>query len=118
MLLALVGFGGIASMAKSFNVYGDSVRSVEDIVGGAWVLHVVIASLLGFVAAWTTPNRQSNSPFSPLVVFMALLVATDELLQYVNPARQFSIVDMMINVTCITLGSTFYLLITSPQRSN
>jgi len=100
-------------MAKSWDIYGDAVRSIEVSVGGAWVLHTVIATVLGFVAAWATPKAyyaQSSIPVSPWVLLLVLMVTTDELLQAFNPLREFSLLDMSINVICVVMGALLYRL--------
>ena len=114
ILFSLIFLGGLASLAKSLDIYGDSVRSFEVTVGGAWVLHTVIASLLGFVAAWSTPKpyyyQWNNLPISPWVIIMIVMVVTDEMTQAFNPLRQFSMLDMSINVACVLTGATLYYL--------
>lgn len=101
-------------MAKSLDIYGDVVRSIEVSVGGAWVLHTVIATTLGFVAAWSTPQsyyEQSRIPISPWVLLLVLMVTIDETLQAFNPLREFSFLDMSINITCVVTGAILYRLL-------
>lgn len=98
-------------MAKSLDLYGDAVRSVEVSLGGAWILHVLVASGLGFIAAWSTPKlyyQCGRFVLSPWVFLLLAMVAVDELLQMFNPLRHFSVIDLSINLTCVTFGALAY----------
>nr|WP_171758076.1 VanZ family protein [Vibrio sp. RE86] len=98
-------------MAKSFDIYGDVIRSLETSLGGAWVLHTVIALSLGFLAAWSAPKyyySQSKLRLSLWVWVLLLMVVADEVLQAFNPLRQFSFVDLGINISCVLTGALIY----------
>jgi len=89
----------------------DAVRSVEVGLGGAWILHVLVASGLGFIAAWSTPKlyyQCGRFVLSPWVFLLLAMVAVDELLQMFNPLRHFSVIDLSINLTCVTFGALAY----------
>jgi len=98
-------------MAKTFNVHGQSIRQLEVMLGGDAVLHAIIAVSLGFTACWATPKyfyRHRWFKLPPLLIMMLLLVSGDELLQAVMPRREFSWVDLAINLSGIFIGAIAY----------
>ncbi|NOH79913.1 VanZ family protein [Vibrio sp. RE86] len=111
LLLVLVIVGGLASMAKTFGVLGDVVRDIELLLGGDWALHALLASFLGLTASWATPKQWLHRSFflmSPVTFVVLLLVVIDESLQAFNPQREFSALDMLINITGVTTGALIY----------
>lgn len=108
---SLVLFGGLASMAKTFNVHGQSVRELEVMLGGDAVLHAIVAILLGLSACWATPKyfyRHRWFRLPPLLIIMVFLVCSDELLQAVMPRREFSWLDLAINLSGLLVGAVCY----------
>ncbi|WP_065431941.1 VanZ family protein [Vibrio scophthalmi] len=113
LLMVVVLLGGLASMAKTFNVHGNSVREVEVLLGGDWALHSILSFLLGFIACWATPKyyfRNALFRFPPLLILMFCLVSVDEAFQAVSPLREFSWQDFLINISGLLLGSAVYRL--------
>ncbi|MBA5761552.1 VanZ family protein [Vibrio sp. 404] len=113
VLFLLVLIGGTASLAKSLNYHGNVVHQVETLLGGAWVLHVVLSISLGFVAHWATPRyyfRNTHFRFPPLLVVILVAVIVDEVLQAFIPRREFSIIDLAINISGLMLGAVLHRL--------
>lgn len=113
LLAVVIGIGGMASLAKSFDFYGHAVIDVEHLVGGDRVLHMIVSTTLGFVAAWATPKsfyQYSKVPISPWVWLLLVAVSIDEFSQAYFPLREFSLVDLAINLSGVTMGSLTYLL--------
>ncbi|WP_117232508.1 VanZ family protein [Vibrio maerlii] len=113
ILLVLVLAGGLASMAKTFGVYGNLVRETELFLGGDWALHAVLSTCLGLVASWATPPQWLNRPFfmvSPITLVILAMVILDESLQAFSPLREFSFEDMSINIAGVWFGTLCYLL--------
>lgn len=111
LLVALVVIGGCASLAKSFNVYGQLVLDMEALVGGDWVMHLIVSTTLGFFASWATPKhyfQTARIPVSPWVGLLLIAVTVDEFSQLYFPSRQFSFVDLGINLSGVLLGSFCY----------
>ena len=111
VLFTLVLFGGLASLAKSFNYHSSVVYEVEALLGGAWSLHAILAISLGFVAHWATPRhyfRNAAFRIPPLLTIILLAVIADEVLQAFIPRREFSILDLMINISGLFLGAFFH----------
>ncbi|OAJ93391.1 VanZ family protein [Vibrio bivalvicida] len=111
VLFSLMAMGGGASMAKSFDFHGDAIRALESTLGGAWVLHATVATTLGFIAAWSTPvsyYHYHRLILSPWVLGLLVMVSLDELLQMFNPLREFAVLDLTINLFCVTLGALLY----------
>lgn len=111
VLFGLMALGGGASMAKSFDFHGDSIRALEVLLGGAWVLHATVATTLGFIAAWSTPisyYHYHRLVLSPWVLGLLAMVSLDEFLQMFNPLREFSFLDLSINLVCVAMGAMLY----------
>tara|TARA_Y100001956_G_C4109138_1_gene181509 strand:+ start:881 stop:1294 length:414 start_codon:yes stop_codon:yes gene_type:complete len=112
LLVTLFLAGGSASLAKSFDVHGQVVIGLEHMVGGDWAMHLIVATTLGFFAAWSTPKtfyQYSRVPFSPWVGLLLIAVTIDEFSQLYFPLRQFSFVDLGINISGVLMGSFCYL---------
>lgn len=116
LLAFVIGVGGMASMAKSFDIYGYAVVNVEHQVGGDRMLHMIVSTALGFVAAWATPKRfyqTAKVPVSPWVWLLLFAVSIDEFSQAYFPLREFSLVDLAINLCGVSVGSVIYLVYAS-----
>ncbi|HAS63618.1 MAG TPA: VanZ family protein [Vibrio sp.] len=113
VLFTLVCIAGAASLAKSFNYHGNVVSQVEFLLGGAWVLHGIVAFSLGFVAHWATPRyyfRNIGFRVPPLLMLILVAVIIDEALQAFIPRREFSTVDLSINISGLMLGALLHRL--------
>ena len=113
LLISIVLIGGLASMAKTFNLNGHWVVQIENMLGGDWALHTIIATGLGFLASWATPKYYYRNAFfrlPPLLILMLILVSADEVMQNFSPLRQFSWEDLLINICGILFGSAVYRL--------
>ncbi|MFB9216496.1 VanZ family protein [Vibrio sinaloensis] len=113
LLAVVIGIGGMASLAKSLDIFRQPVVNVEHLVGGDWALHIIVSTTLGFVAAWATPKsfyQYAKVPISPWVWLLLVAVSIDEFSQAYFPLRQFSLADLAINLSGVTMGSLTYLL--------
>ncbi|MGF1755963.1 VanZ family protein [Vibrio makurazakiensis] len=111
VLLLIVLAGGLASMAKTFGVYGNLVRETELLLGGDWALHALLSSCLGLVASWATPPVWLHRPIyllSPITLVILTMVMTDEILQAFSSLREFSVCDMVINIIGVLFGAFIY----------
>lgn len=112
LLLCAIALVSAASLAKSLGWYEYAVTEIEDWVGGAWVLHLCVATSLGFIASWATPKRyfkQATLPISPWVWMLLVIVTFDEITQFFNSNRYFSFIDMSINIVGVLTGALLYL---------
>ncbi|GAB2643256.1 VanZ family protein [Vibrio panuliri] len=113
LLLLIAVVAGCASLAKSLNYYSDVVVSIEQMLGGDWALHAIFALVLGFTAHWATPvdyfyyRRFCAAPLLALILF---LVVVDEFMQAFIPHREFSWLDLSINVVGLLVGGFLYRL--------
>ncbi|MDD1792977.1 VanZ family protein [Enterovibrio sp. ZSDZ42] len=106
ILVVFVVIFGSASVLKSADILGDQVREAEIMIGGAIYLHLCGSFFLGILCRLTSKsNRCFGLPLPTLFVLM-LLVA-DESLQSLIPSRQFSWLDMTVNVFGLLSGTFF-----------
>ncbi|WP_194436496.1 VanZ family protein [Vibrio fluminensis] len=107
-LCLLVLIGASASLTKSFSLHGGVVSQFEVTMGGDWVLHALMAFALGWTANWATPItyfRYYGFRVTPLLVMMLLFVSADEILQAFVPTREFSWLDLIINIAGLIVGA-------------
>nr|WP_255526886.1 VanZ family protein [Photobacterium sp. BZF1] len=116
-------------MDKTFGVFSGYIYQVESGLGGAYVLHVLVATVLGFSACLASdrePTGESSAkswaklsgepennllPGYSLVVLSIVLVSIDEFLQAFSPTREFSVWDWVANVAGITVGCSIFVLV-------
>lgn len=111
LLMLVVVAGGAASLAKSLDWYAYAILDVEKWLGGSWVLHLCVATTLGYVSSWATPKRHyqhSSLPLSPWIWLLLSLVTIDEFSQMFNSNRDFSLLDLSINIGGVLAGSLIY----------
>ena len=111
LLMLVIVAGGSASLAKSLDWYAYAVLDIEHWLGGSWVLHLCVATTLGFVSSWATPKRhyqRASLPLSPWIWLLLSLVTIDEFSQMFNANRDFSLLDLSINVGGVLAGSLIY----------
>lgn len=126
LFLTVLALGGLASLAKTFELFSGFIIDLEVQVGGDMVLHLIVAIFLGFSACWSgqdvTPvdsDRKADLTFNVASVFGGLgfnrhqallimlsmvLVSVDEALQYFVPTRTFSPQDWFANMIGLTVG--------------
>ncbi|UUM32992.1 VanZ family protein [Vibrio japonicus] len=112
LLMCAIGLVSVASLAKSLGRYEYAVLDVEDWLGGAWALHTCVSISLGFIASWATPKRylqQATLPISPWIWMLLVIVTFDEITQFFNSNRHFSLLDLSINISGVIIGALFYL---------
>lgn len=98
-------------MAKTFDVFGSSIRQLEVAIGGDLFLHFMVSMLLGIGAYWASPVKYRAIPlplFNYLILFVLMLVSIDEVLQLFSERRQFSILDLAANICGITSGAIIF----------
>jgi len=101
-------------MAKTFDVFGSSVRQLEVAIGGDILLHFMVSMLLGIGAYWASPIKYRAVPlplFNYLILFVLVLVSIDELLQLFSERRQFSVLDLAANICGITSGAVIFSIV-------
>ncbi|WP_028024947.1 VanZ family protein [Enterovibrio calviensis] len=97
---------GSASVLKSADILGDQVREAEIMMGGAIYLHLCGSFFLGILCRLT--SRSSRCFGLPLpALFVLILVVLDESIQSLIPSRQFSWLDMTVNVFGVLSGTYF-----------
>lgn len=105
LVMSVVLFGS-ASILKSSGILGSEIRSVEVAIHGAIYLHLFASLLLGcFCRLATKHNLYLGIP--PTTLFVILLVVVDESMQFFIPSRQFSWLDMQVNVFGVLMGTYF-----------
>ncbi|WP_368664806.1 VanZ family protein [Grimontia celer] len=75
-------------------------------IGGDIYLHFIASFFLGQLC-WLTTQRTSHFRLSIPTLTVLVLVVLDESLQYLIPSRQFSWLDMTVNVFGVLLGTSF-----------
>lgn len=114
--------GGLASLAKTFDLLSGFIVKIEGQVGGDIVLHLLLATLLGISACWAgrEPKLVSSvieNPWIPsrkqfgLIGLSAVLISLDETTQYFAPTRTFSIHDWLANMIGLFIGVLIYLFV-------
>ncbi|CZF80052.1 VanZ like family protein [Grimontia celer] len=106
MLVVFVILFGSASVLKSFGIFANQVRATEVMIGGDIYLHFIASFFLGQLC-WLTTQRTSHFRLSIPTLTVLVLVVLDESLQYLIPSRQFSWLDMTVNVFGVLLGTSF-----------
>jgi len=115
LIASVLLFGG-ASALKSSGILGDQIRAIEVTMHGAIYLHLCASLLLGiFCRLATRHNLCLGLPVTS--IFVLLLVIIDESLQFFIPLRQFSWLDMLVNV-CGILAGTYIINVILRLRSN
>ncbi|ROV59255.1 VanZ family protein [Vibrio ponticus] len=108
-LCLLVAFGAGASIAKSLQLQNGIVSQFEYMAGGDLVMHAVMALLLGWAANWSTPTCYFRYygffRLTPLLALMLLAVSIDETLQAFISTRQFSLLDLCVNIGGLLIGA-------------
>jgi VanZ family protein len=109
IFLLLVGVGGLASLLKSMGVFAQQIASTELFVGGDKPLHLMVSTALS-VASCTAPNRRllGGGTFGWPTLFLLILVISDETSQYFLPRREFSFLDMSVNLTGVAVGVALF----------
>jgi len=104
---------GTTSVLKSAGILSHQISELEWSVGGDKHLHFLIASTLGFVSVWMTPknNRKIFGLCGFVTLFLYLAVITDEFSQYYLPRREFSFLDMAMDVSGVSFGVIVYALL-------
>ncbi|MDV7102871.1 VanZ family protein [Vibrio sp. TH_r3] len=101
-------------MAKSTGLFADDIKSFENWLGGDQYLHFIVATIVGFLALWSTKANQKKWLFN-LVGWQSIavlcLVISDEIMQYFIPSRDYSLVDLSINTAGVALGSGIAIMI-------
>lgn len=106
--LTIVIFGGSASLLKSTGVVSTQFNQLEVSIGGALVLHSIIATILGFItAAWAAHIHSVTTRYA-LRVAPFILVSIDELSQQFLNTRNYSWLDFLVNNACLLLGLVGY----------
>lgn len=104
ILMLLVFLFGSASIFKSSGILGNKIHSVEIAINGAIYLHLFASLLLGtFCRLATKHNICLGLP--PTTILLVLLVTIDESLQFFIPLRQFSWLDMLVNIFGVLTGT-------------
>ncbi|RYU67909.1 hypothetical protein ERW51_10820 [Aliivibrio finisterrensis] len=106
ILIASVLLFGSASIFKSSGILGNEIRTVEIAIHGAIYLHLFASLLLGIFCRLATKQNLCLA-LPPTTVFVLLLVILDESIQFFIPSRQFSWLDMQVNVFGVLLGTYF-----------
>lgn len=106
ILIASVLLFGSASIFKSSGILGNEIRAVEIAIHGAIYLHLFASLLLGIFCRLATKQNLCLA-LPPTTVFVLLLVILDESIQFFIPSRQFSWLDMQVNVFGVLLGTYF-----------
>lgn len=106
ILIASVLLFGSASIFKSSGILGNEIRTVEIAIHGAIYLHLLASLLLGIFCRLATKQNLCLA-LPPTTVFVLLLVILDESIQFFIPSRQFSWLDMQVNVFGVLLGTYF-----------
>lgn len=114
--MLLIFLFGSASIFKSSGILGNEIHSVEIAINGAIYLHLCASLLLGaFCRLATKHNICLGLP--PTTILLVLLVIIDESLQFFIPLRQFSWLDMLVNVFGVLAG-TYTINVILRLRSN
>ncbi|MDD9156060.1 VanZ family protein [Aliivibrio sp. S4TY2] len=106
ILITSVLLFGSASIFKSSGILGNEIRTVEIAIHGAIYLHLFASLLLGIFCRLATKQNLCLA-LPPTTVFVLLLVILDESIQFFIPSRQFSWLDMQVNVFGVLLGTYF-----------
>lgn len=111
VFVVLLLLGGGASIAKSSGFFLPQIGFAEYFVGGHQYLHLIVATVLSFLAVWSTSPKAKKFLFNSVgwpSILLLILVITDELLQFYLPSRHYSLIDMSINVFGIIAGIFIY----------
>lgn len=114
--------GGLASLAKTFDLLSGFIVRIEGQIGGDIVLHLLVATLLGISASWAGResrllSRATENPWIPsrkqfgLISLSAVLISLDESMQYFAQTRTFSIHDWLANMFGLFIGVFIYLFV-------
>ncbi|WP_295891646.1 hypothetical protein [uncultured Vibrio sp.] len=114
LLIALLGG---ASVSKSIGIFSHKIREIELAIGGAIYLHMVGAFTLGALA-FLSSSRQTTFGISRNSFIVLCLIVLDESLQFHFPNRQFSWLDMTVNVCAVLSGNYFVWLISKVRPCN
>ncbi|MBV7299596.1 hypothetical protein [Enterovibrio paralichthyis] len=106
ILVAMLSLLGAASVLKSTGIFSIHVRETELMVGGAIYLHMVGSFTLGMLCRLAS-SKGIVLGLPSTALFVLLLVVLDESLQSQIPSRQFSWLDMTVNVFGVLLGTYF-----------
>jgi VanZ family protein len=111
IFLLLVGVGGLASLLKSMGVFSQQIALTEFFVGGDKPLHLMVSTALSVASVWcTAPNRRlfGRGAFGWPTLLLLILVISDETSQYFLPRREFSFLDMSVNLTGVVVGVALF----------
>ncbi|MDD1782382.1 VanZ family protein [Enterovibrio sp. ZSDZ35] len=105
-LVVFVTLLGCASVLKSAGILAEQIRATEVLMGGDIYLHLCGSFILGMLCRLTT-QRKICFGLPPATLFVLVLVVLDESLQSLIPSRQFSWLDMAVNVVGVLFGTYF-----------
>jgi hypothetical protein len=111
LLSGVVFFAFIGSLSKSLNIYSEYIYALENWLGGDKYLHFIVSFAIGFTVTWATPYRFRPCFYHtiglPTFVFL-LAITSDELLQVYFPTREFSVYDLLTNISGMFSGVFIY----------
>ena len=110
ILIASILLFGNASILKSSGILSNEIRAVEVAVNGDIYLHLFASLILGFFCRLAT-KRNLFLGLPSTTIFVLLLVILDESIQFFIPSREFSWLDMQVNVLGVLFGTYFINLI-------
>ncbi|KKD59387.1 hypothetical protein RN22_15835 [Grimontia sp. AD028] len=114
ILIAMLSFLGGASVLKSAGIWGNHIKATELMIGGAIYLHMFGSVALGILCRLAS-SKGIILGLPVTTLFVLILVVLDESLQSQIPSRQFSWLDMIVNVFGVLLGTYFCSLIATLQ---
>jgi polysaccharide biosynthesis protein VpsQ len=112
IFLILVGAGGLTSLLKSMGIFAQQIAFTEYYVGGDKHLHLMVSTTLSFASVWCTPPQLRKffaGLFGLPTLLLLILVISDETSQYFLPRREFSLLDMSVNITGVISGVVLFL---------
>jgi VanZ family protein len=115
LVFLIIVLGAGASLLKSSGLIALQFGEFERNVGGASVLHCAVALLLGFSTAGWVSQRSNETLKLTMLALPFVLVTLDESSQALIATRQFSWLDLALNITCLIIGIGCYRLLKAKQ---
>ena len=104
LALAWLTFLVALSASKSLG-YGHAIwGGIEDFLGGNRQMHLLMALILSLLWHLAFIPKRRRHFLNPVLIFLVLGCIGDELLQYLLPARHFSLWDASASLGGVFLG--------------
>lgn len=106
--LTITLLAAIASIIKSTGLISTQFSQFEGGIGGAIVLHCIVALTLGFCTAGWASQSIRQLPRIAIMLLPFILVSLDEFSQQLITTRHFSWIDLLVNYASLLFGMGGY----------